>query len=159
MSSRPLWDRKRKSKHQMGNIRDLCCAVRKYKLLGEWFWLKHAGYQLGLHFANRPKLEERPFTHQMERSWCTKISLNCGETLQMDTWRPNKRNGCELLWQHFSRKWLGMCILADYTHNSSTRSVLCQEKLFQGRVSNRKSKCGLTERVCKEAKWHQKRKI
>lgn len=146
----------------MGNIRILCCDVLKYKLPGEWFWQKHACYQLGLHFANRPKLKEGPFIHQMERSRCTKISLNCGETLQMDTWRPNKRNDCELLWQHFSRKWGwvgGMCILTDYTHNSSTRSVLCQEKLFQGCVSNRKSKCTLTELLCREAKWHQKRRI
>lgn len=83
-------------------------------------------------FANRPKFEERPFMHQTERPLWTKTSLNCGETLQMDTWKPNKRNDCELLWQHSSRKWLGMCILADYTHNSSTRSVLYQEKPFRG---------------------------
>lgn len=96
--------------------------------------------------------------HHMERSWWAKTSLVCGETLQMNTWKPNKRKDCELLWQHFSRKWPGMCILADCTHNSSTRSVLYQEKLFQGCVSKRKSTCTRTELIGKEAKQHQKRK-
>lgn len=85
------------------------------------------------------------------RSWWSETPLNCAGTLQMDTWKPNKRNGCELPWQHFSRKWPGVCILADYTHNRSSRGVL-----HQSCVSKRRSRSTLTDPVCKEAEQYQR---
>lgn len=85
------------------------------------------------------------------RSWWTETPLNCAGTLQMDTWKSNKRKGCELPWQHCSRKWPGVCILADSIHNRSTRGAL-----HQSCFSKRRGRSTLTDPVCKEAERRQR---
>jgi hypothetical protein len=50
----------------------------------------------------------------------------------------------------FCRKWLGVCILADYTCNSSTSRVLYQERLCSKAVfSKGKSNSTPTGTFCK----------
>lgn len=56
-----------------------------------------------------------------------KNSLNSGKTLQTDKGMPKK--GVTVNWpgNMCFRKWLGVCVLADYTHNSSN-AMFCTKK-------------------------------
>lgn len=131
MRCKPLPDRKRTTKLWMGRIHVLLVSKvqatawrmsTEARTLSTWTPFLQIGQSLKRgHLCI--KLPERP--------WWTKTFLNCGETLQMDTWKPNKRKDCEPLWQHFSRKQQGMCILADCTHNSFTRSAVSRKAVSE----------------------------